>query len=254
MDVNTENINKLVEQIEDYTLNEDYSSVCFEVGRFIENIASDIYFKKHNIYPKNAKESIEFLIRDKIIHRILGYRLHVIRELRNSAAHPDESYEISQKDARDSVETFNEIIKWLDQDKLAWEWNQIIEEFEIGAEPLSTQHLNTGEILRCVNLIESALRKAIDLKMKTLKIKKESSKSTIEIFALHGIDLRSPEWVKFTRNRSIIMHGGIEYYNRSFTQEELQKLLPELKHILNLLNPLDKKDTNINCPQITIIP
>lgn len=250
---------EVVAEVEKSILCKNYEDVCYEIGKFIENITSDIYYDNTNSQPKNAKIAIDFLINKEIISRPLGFKLHVVRELRNVVVH-NLPYKITLIDARASVDTLNQTIGWLHQEYLAQKWYLIVKRFDEAEKLLLSDYSNSDEnqthskINNVIIMVYSALEEALSLKKISLNLQIndcENIFSNVELLAKHGINVRSNSWEKLTNMRNRMVHGT-NLGNTNTKIESLNFLLPDLRTVLKTLNPLDLEIEEISYAKVSI--
>ncbi|MGH7381737.1 MAG: HepT-like ribonuclease domain-containing protein [Candidatus Methylomirabilales bacterium] len=246
---------EIVSKVEDLIQSKNFGQICFEAGKFIETVASEIYFEMNGSNPKTAKAAIDFIVERKLISRPLGYKLHVVREMRNVEAH-DLPYLITSADAKLAIETLNQTIEWLHQGNLAREWQEIYELFSEGESMIqhSASKIDNEIPFTLIFNIQRALERAIGLKIKSLGLEVKSTGffSSVELLAKHGIDVKSTAWRDFVGLRNRFAHSDAF---DSPSPEEVYRLLksslPELREILIKLNPLDNRIKDASeCPQI----
>lgn len=252
MDIDTER--ETVLKIEELIQAKDFGQICFEVGKFIEKVASEIYLNMNNANPKSAKTAIDSLIEKRLVSRPLGFKLHVIREMRNVEAH-NLPYSITSTDAQIAVDALNQTIEWLHQGNLAREWQEIHESFNEGASLIQhpTSNIDDRTALTSVFNIYMALERAVHLKIKTLNLeaKRMSFFSSVELLAKHGVDVRSNSWRQLVEMRNKLAHSRASDPSPKELYSLLKRLLPELHEVLTKLNPLDDKSGNAaDYPQV----
>jgi hypothetical protein len=261
MDIEAER--EVAAKVEMHIRNADCEMVCFEIGRFIEGVAGEIYFSTVGSHARNAKTAIDLLIDDRLIPRPLGYKLHVVRELRNVVAHKL-PYSIAPADAVLCINALNQTIEWLHQGKLAKDWIEVVDRFEEGEKTLlyipdELPHEYWGGtprswLVTAIPLLYDSLKAALDLKIEALGLEGERTSffSSVELLAEHGIDVRSEAWVLLTNQRNVLAHHLSLPRNVMRRCRLLKAKLPELKRILRILNPFNERECVVDYPQVVI--
>jgi hypothetical protein len=238
-----------VVKIEEFLRQRDFNKVCFESGKFIEDVAVQIYNDIQGSQPRSAKVAIDFLIDKELVSRPLGFKFHVARELRNVEAH-SLPYPITAEDVAIAIDSLNRMIEWLHQGNLLRDWQTIIKNFEEGVE-LLCQH-GKDEIMKSVRMIYGSLHDALDLKIRSLKLDahRQDFFSSVQLLAKHGLDVRSEAWKTLTMMRNELAHGSSG--SPEFELGPLRLILPDLRDILKRLNPLDQNAaTIVDYPQVS---
>ena len=92
-----------LDKVHDAVKSEDWPRVCKEVGVIIEMVALARYAESQQARPKNPHVAMDFITNNKLIPRPLGAKMHLVRELRNVASHPNDPnrlpYVITKDDA-----------------------------------------------------------------------------------------------------------------------------------------------------------
>ena|GEM_PF-7090005 len=248
--------NKVVLKVEALIDARDFGQICFEVGRFIETVASELYFDLKGAQSKSAKAALDFLIVHRLISPPLGYKLHSVREMRNVEAHRL-PYSITQSDARLAVDVLNQTIEWLHQGNLAREWREICDLFnwsetcDLLTWELGESHEISGHVL--IMKTHNALERAVNLRMSSLGLDKSAKGffSSVELLAEHGIDVKSTAWRVLVSLRNRIVHDGPNYMDDEESLMQLKKLIPELREVLMKLNPLAERNKDAgDYPQV----
>ena len=256
----------IVNKVEELLKKGELNDVCFKAGKFIEDTVTNLCIENGVPSPenKNAKEKIDRLIYKHIFSRVLGQKLHVVRELRNAVAHSLQ-YTVTNHDAYFAVETLNQFIGWLNQDNLMHRWQSIVTKFEEGLNQINEAR-NVTHLKQGLWLMYTALQQAARLKIESLGISyREDGNfspgvfSSVDILLQNGIDVRSRAWEKLSYIRNKMTHN----YSHKDIGKQAQELrdmvldvrnnLPELELVFQKLNPLKiKTSVNGHYPQVKV--
>ena len=249
---------KVVNEVEQFFKENKLEKVCFEIGKYIEALAKEIYVKQHQRQPRNAKVAIDFLIEKKIIDRVTGQKLHVVRTFRNVVAH-NLPYRITCIDAEFSIETLNQTIVWNHQGNIAYEWEETKSHFEEGEQYISNNNLNKKNIRKttqAIRLLFDSLKSATDLKIRHLGIEgtKVQFPSSVKLLLANGIDVRSKAWTKLSRIRNIDAHDvGDGYIGSKRWETDLKAIIPELRNVFLKLDPsISNSNMTTQYPQVKL--
>jgi len=181
---------KAIEAVLEAIANNDWPKVCEDSGKLVEKIAIARYVEVQGSRPKNARAAIDFIMDNRLIARPLGAKMHLVRELRNVAAHRG-NYQIDREDAAMAERICKQVVAWLHGEKLKEDWHKIIREFDAGVRSL---HAKAGtNDSRGLSQIYNAMEEAVSLKIYSLGLPIEpraSFFSKLDVLSDAGIDAR----------------------------------------------------------------
>lgn len=214
-----------------------YGDVCLEVAKFVESVASRVHIEERGAEARNAKAAIDYLIDSRLIDRPLGFKLHVVRELRNEKAH-NPSCSIGKDDALLAGATLNAFLAWVNGANMAREWNVLAQRFESVERNLASRP--TYESLKPAIDTHRILVEAVDLKLRSLGIQGERRGlfDGIELLAKNGLDVRSKTWRDLVTIRNNVGHGFPPEAEIASILAFVKQAIPELRGTLEALRPV----------------
>jgi hypothetical protein len=225
-----------IRKVEEAISNNKMAEACQEAGKLIEKIAFARYVETEGSKTRYASTAIDYIMKNHLIPRPLGAKMHLVRELRNVAAHGLE-YPIDRPDAVLAESILKQVVAWLHGEKLREDWQKIEREFEDGVRSLSKK----GSVLdpRWLAKIYNAMEEAVSLKIYSLGCAvaaKANLFSKLDILSDAGIDARSLDWEALVELRSMDYHGGSKPGDYS-RLKRLAANIDELRKVLQRLQP-----------------
>jgi hypothetical protein len=219
-----------------------FGDACLEIGRFLETAVAELLNDLMLGTPRNAKERIDLLLKERFLPEVLGYKMHAVRALRNVVAH-SLPYTITQADVEASIATLREALVWLADDSLFACWTRITRLFEEGATQLTNSDRSpTGERDYGIVTLSRALEEAIRLKLTKFQAKRSDYRGlfeAVELLATKGVDVRHPSWRRIVDMRNMRVHPPDgEYIPDPAELDKLVAVIPDLRAILGRLSPL----------------
>ncbi len=223
--------------------------VCLEAGIFLEQFVTEINLHCLLGFPRDFKSGIDSLIERQTISRPLGYKLHVVRELRNVRAH-QLPYLITIGDAWIAVHVVNQLVAWNHLERPSAEWTTLSNRFEEASRVLSSGSGTTWDRTKAMMTLAETLNNAAVLKAESLDRKPGNRFelwSALALLAKCGLPVRSGAWGKLAAHYAEVKH------ELTANPDAIKPLLPELRQTLQTLSP-DARGSGPEYPQLMWAP
>jgi hypothetical protein len=251
----TEREPEVVALVERLTAAKDYGAACIEVAVFVEKVTCQAFLDLTGAEPKNAAHAIDSLMSKGLLPRLLGYKLHAVREARNAKMH-GHPYTVSAEDARLAVDALNQLLEWSRGGEMAAPWRTLVKEFaEHERLLLSPAAENPDQLRYAVMGLHRVLYSAIFLKVKSLGLREGRGDlfSLVSLLKGHGIDVSCAGW-------GLLTEAATEYVHPRHTPSPvnatwLRHSLPDLRRVLSMLRPPGAGEGGTGaCPQVSPPP
>jgi hypothetical protein len=226
-----------------------FPEVCLEAGIFLEQFVTEINLRCLLGFPRDFKTGVDSLIERQTISRPLGYKLHVVRELRNVKAH-QLPYLITISDAWIAVHAVNQLVAWNHLERPGAEWTTLSNRFEEAYRVLSSESSTASDSTNAMMTLAETLNNAAVLKAESLDRKPGNRFelwSAVALLAKRGLPVRSGAWGKLASHYAEVRHG------RPANPNAIKPLLPKLRQTLQTLIP-DARGSRPEYPQLTWAP